>query len=289
MRLKVLGWLVCRECREGAQQLIENASGQLKSAKDALASAQAAETSAEQALSAAGSAVPLPPLCRDVASVPSMIRSIAQSLRLPLPVCPSPLLYCPPTQRRLSSCCTRGVRLYTCMHVCMCACECTHERDARASECISGEVKGAREEGRKEWYSASSSGGAHGKVFEAAPPPRCPPTLPPRASSKGDSEGMYVPAGNAARENMLSLQPQAVGAPPAPPANGAAPAPVGAEGAQAMGQADIKPPVSSVSSTGGPSDVQSSSKGEQVGQEIAHKRRRTADLVSRLDSISRDI
>jgi hypothetical protein len=101
---------------------------------------------------------------------------------------------------------------------------------------------------------------------------------------------MYVPAGNAARENMLSLQPQAVGAPPAPPGNGAAPAPAGAEGAQAMGQAagqaDIKPPVSS---TGGPSDVQSSSKGEQVGQESAHKRRRTADLVSRLDSISRDI
>jgi len=46
-----------RECRERAQALMKNSSGQLKEAKDALAMAQAAEVKAgQQALSAAGKA-----------------------------------------------------------------------------------------------------------------------------------------------------------------------------------------------------------------------------------------
>jgi len=93
-------------------------------------------------------------------------------------------------------------------------------------------------------------------------------------------DGSALAGKSSASVGMLSLQPQAVAAPPAPAGSAAAPAAV--EGAQAAGQVDVKP------SNTGEADGGAGA-GYPAAQESVRKRRRTSDLISKLDSISRDI
>ena len=79
---------------------------------------------------------------------------------------------------------------------------------------------------------------------------------------------------------MLSLQPQAVAAPPAPAGSAAALAPAAVEGAQAAGRVSVKPRNTGEAESAG---------AVGAAQESVRKRRRTSDLISKLDTISRDI